>query len=43
VLLDPVKREQPGHMLVALLCLALSALAVALSFLNGLPILLSGR
>ena len=43
LLLDPVKRERPGHMLVALLCLALSAVAVALSFFNGLPILLNGR
>jgi rhomboid protease GluP len=40
--LDPLQRERPGHLVAALGCLALSALAVLASLVSGLR-LLSGQ
>ena len=42
LLLDPLQRERPAHMLGALACLALTALSIAASIVSGLRILSQG-
>jgi hypothetical protein len=39
LILDPVQRERPAHLLVALGCLLMTALAIAASLLKGLALL----
>jgi membrane associated rhomboid family serine protease len=36
-LMDPLSRERVDHMLIALGCLVISAIAVAASFIVGIP------
>ncbi len=39
LLLDPLTRERPGHLLAALICLALTLLSVLVSLVSGLQLL----
>jgi membrane associated rhomboid family serine protease len=42
LLLDPLKQERVDHMVMALLCLLLTAVALGASFVTALPLLLAG-
>jgi rhomboid protease GluP len=42
VLLDPLQRERPGHMVAALVCLGLTVLSVLASVLSGLSAIRQG-
>jgi membrane associated rhomboid family serine protease len=41
--LDPLKREQVNHMVIAVICLGLTALAIIASIVRMLPIILRGH